>query len=82
MDCISCHDGARHLEPLNLYLTGKKRSEFHQQAAFWARLNMAPLNMTTGNAVLNDAESRLRHERRCAVPHGCGIALPARRQDV
>jgi hypothetical protein len=54
MDCISCHDGARHLEPLNLYLTGKKRSEFHQQAAFWARLNMAPLNMTTGNAVLND----------------------------
>ncbi len=21
MDCISCHDGARHLEPLNLYLT-------------------------------------------------------------
>jgi hypothetical protein len=55
MDCISCHDGARHLEPLNLYLTGKKRSEFHQQAAFWARLNLAPNNMTTGNAVLNDA---------------------------
>jgi hypothetical protein len=54
MDCISCHNGARHLEPLNLYLTSKKRSEFHQQAAFWARLNMAPFNMTTGNAVLND----------------------------
>jgi len=54
MDCVSCHDGARHLEPLNLYLTSKKRSEFHQQAAFWARLNMAPFNMTTGNAVLND----------------------------
>ena len=54
MDCISCHDGAEHLEPLNLYLTSKKRSEFHQQAAFWARLNMAPFNMTTGNAVLND----------------------------
>jgi len=54
MDCVSCHDGARHLEPLNLYLSGKKRSEFHSQAAFWARLNMAPFNMTTGNAVLND----------------------------
>src|SRR4029434_3191682 len=54
MDCISCHNGARHLEPLNLYLTSKKRSEFHQQAAFWARLNMAPFNMTTRNAVLND----------------------------
>lgn len=54
MGCISCHDGAKHLEPLNLYLTGKKRSEFHSQAAFWARLNLAPSNMTTGNAVLND----------------------------
>ena len=54
MDCVSCHDGARHLEPLNLYLSGKKRSEFHQQAAFWAKLNMAPSNMTTGNAVLKD----------------------------
>jgi hypothetical protein len=54
MDCISCHDGARHLEPLNVYLTSKKRSEFHSQAAFWAKLNMAPSNMTTGNAVLND----------------------------
>jgi hypothetical protein len=54
MDCISCHDGARHLEPLNLYLTSKKRAEFHSQAAFWARLNLAPSNMTTGNAVLND----------------------------
>ena len=54
MDCISCHDGAKHLEPLNLYLTSKKRSEFHSQAAFWAKLNLAPSNMTTGNAVLND----------------------------
>jgi len=54
MDCVSCHDGARHLEPLNLYLTTKKRAEFHAQAAFWARLNLAPSNMTTGNAVLND----------------------------
>jgi hypothetical protein len=54
MDCVSCHDGARHLEPLNLYLTTKKRAEFHAQAAFWGRLNLAPSNMTTGNAVLND----------------------------
>jgi hypothetical protein len=54
MDCISCHDGAGHLEPINLYLTGKTRRDFHQQAAFWAKLNMVPTNMTAGNAVLND----------------------------
>ena len=33
MACISCHDGARHLEKVNLYLTGKKREEFFGQAA-------------------------------------------------
>lgn len=54
MDCFSCHDGARHLEPINLYLSTKKRAEFHSQSAFWAKLNLAPQNMTTGNAVLND----------------------------
>lgn len=32
--CISCHDGKAHLEKVNVYLTGKKRSEFFQFAAF------------------------------------------------
>ena len=54
MDCISCHDGAGHLEPLNLYLTSKKRAEFHSQSAFWGRLNLVPSGMTAGNAVMND----------------------------
>lgn len=37
MACISCHDGARHLEKVNLYLTGKKREEFFGQAAFYGK---------------------------------------------
>jgi hypothetical protein len=32
--CISCHDGAHHLEQVNAYLAGKKRMEFFQQSAF------------------------------------------------
>jgi hypothetical protein len=32
--CISCHDGAHHLEQVNAYLTTKKRKEFLQQSAF------------------------------------------------
>ncbi len=32
--CISCHDGAEHLEKVNLYLTAKTREQFFQQAAF------------------------------------------------
>jgi hypothetical protein len=34
LSCISCHDGAGHLEKVNVYLAGKTRNEFHRTAAF------------------------------------------------
>lgn len=34
LSCISCHDGVNHLEPVNVYLTGKSRNDFHRQSAF------------------------------------------------
>ena len=34
-DCISCHNGAGHTDTVNLWLTTKRRSDFHQQAAFF-----------------------------------------------
>ena len=37
MDCVSCHDGAGHLETINLYLSEKKRNEFQSQAAFFGK---------------------------------------------
>jgi hypothetical protein len=37
MACISCHDGARHLEKVNLFLAGKKREDFFGQAAFFGK---------------------------------------------
>jgi len=44
--CISCHDGRRHLEPINMYLTAKRRSDFWKQAAFLSRLRLSlqPVN--------------------------------------
>jgi len=42
LSCISCHDGANHLEKVNVYLTGKKRSDFFQQAAFMGRTRYIP----------------------------------------
>jgi hypothetical protein len=36
--CISCHDGAHHLEPINTYLSQRKRSDFWQQSAFFSRM--------------------------------------------
>ena len=35
--CVSCHDGARHLEKVNLYLAGRKRADFFNQAAFYGK---------------------------------------------
>jgi len=37
LSCISCHDGAAHLEKVNVWLNGKKRSEFFQNSAFLGR---------------------------------------------
>jgi hypothetical protein len=37
MACISCHDGARHLENVNLFLSRKKRADFFNQAAFFGK---------------------------------------------
>jgi len=34
LSCISCHDGKGHLEKVNVWLSGKKRSEFFQNASF------------------------------------------------
>jgi uncharacterized protein DUF1553/uncharacterized protein DUF1549 len=40
MECVSCHDGAHHLEKVNLWLTGVKREQLWRQAAFFGNLNI------------------------------------------
>lgn len=38
--CISCHDGKHHLEKVNLFLAGKTRSQFFQQASFYGKTRL------------------------------------------
>ena len=40
LGCISCHDGANHLEKVNLWLTDRTREQFFQQASFFGRTRM------------------------------------------
>ncbi|HEX7151579.1 MAG TPA: DUF1549 domain-containing protein [Thermoanaerobaculia bacterium] len=40
--CISCHDGAGHTTELNSFLTSKKRAQFWESAAFFAKLRFGP----------------------------------------
>lgn len=35
LNCVSCHDGARHLEKINLWLSQRKRDELFRMAAFF-----------------------------------------------
>ncbi|MBI4474496.1 MAG: DUF1553 domain-containing protein [Acidobacteria bacterium] len=58
--CISCHDGAGHLEPINQYLAGKTREEFFRQSAFIGKTRAITLwddrgkNTTNGDQVVDD----------------------------
>jgi hypothetical protein len=38
--CISCHNGARHLEPINGYLAARTRDEFFRMAAFFGQTRL------------------------------------------
>ena len=37
LDCISCHDGLRHTDKINLWLTRHKREQLWQMASFFAQ---------------------------------------------
>jgi hypothetical protein len=39
-DCISCHDGWRHLENINLFLAPRPRRDFWKLSAFFARTRL------------------------------------------
>jgi hypothetical protein len=39
-ECISCHNGAHHLEKINLWLSERKREELWREAAFFSNLSI------------------------------------------
>src|SRR5260370_25380299 len=47
LECISCHDGASHLEKINLWLTQRKRDEFWRHASFSSDLRLHPPSTPT-----------------------------------
>ncbi|HXA50751.1 MAG TPA: DUF1553 domain-containing protein [Candidatus Acidoferrum sp.] len=59
--CISCHDGRRHLEEINLFLTPKKRADFWRMSAFFSRTNItqvaADTNFRSWGFLLTDLPS-------------------------
>jgi hypothetical protein len=55
IECISCHNGARHLETVNLYLSQRTRQEFAEQAAFFGELRIVgSYNSANGDNIYDD----------------------------
>ncbi len=55
IDCISCHDGAGHLETLNLYLSERTRKQFSEQAAFFGTLRtIGTYNIGNSDSIMDD----------------------------
>ncbi len=54
MECIGCHDGAGHLEKINLWLSKRKRVEFWRQAAFFGNLRIFRPGLVDNNYTLID----------------------------
>lgn len=54
LECISCHNGARHLEPVNLYLAQRTRKQFFEQAAFLGRMRMIFPWQVTEDEIIDD----------------------------
>jgi hypothetical protein len=75
LSCISCHDGAAHLEKVNVYLAKKKRTDFFQQSGFLGDTRYIPhvehTEAVMGHFVVDDlaagyntkADSMLRMKR-------------------
>jgi hypothetical protein len=57
-DCISCHNGAGHLETVNLYLSQKTRKEFGQQAAFFGKLRIVGMYNVENNDNIYDNDAK------------------------
>ena len=56
VECISCHDGAAHLEKINLWLARQKRADVWRQAAFFGKTFVAPIYGRIPEFIVNDTE--------------------------
>ncbi len=56
--CISCHDGANHLESINLFLAERKRAEYWAIAAFFAQMSFEFNNKDKTGTIGRNADGK------------------------
>ncbi len=63
LECVSCHDGARHLESINLWLTKRKRPEVWRQAAFFGNIRLFRPTWADNNFALLEGPPLLKYKQ-------------------
>ena len=84
LQCVSCHDGANHLEKMNVWLTARKRRELWAQAAFFGHtrvMRRVELRNTQDEYLIEDKErdgySAAAHSTVRVARMGEGMVEPA-----
>lgn len=79
--CISCHDGANHLEAINLFLAERKRVEYWGIAAFFSQItfkfNNSNKTATIGRDVAGQYDANTRAGEGMRPPRTGGIIEPS-----
>ena len=83
LSCISCHDGQGHLEKVNVWLSGKTREQFFQNAAFLGHMRYLMYwengEPQSGEFLIDDGNSGYdtRGHSMIRMPRGGGSSEPA-----
>jgi hypothetical protein len=54
--CLACHNGAGHLETINLYLSQRTRAEFQNNSAFFGKMNALTTYKDNDDQVVDDSQ--------------------------
>ena len=57
LECVSCHDGAHHLEKVNLWLSQRKRAEMWRQASFFGKTFISPVYGRSPQFMVKDSRA-------------------------
>jgi hypothetical protein len=77
LGCVSCHDGAGHLDDINLYLTQKKRVDLWNQAAFFGNIRVSRPAMANQEFTLLEGPAMRPEEHWHMGGHGYDTKAPS-----
>ncbi len=77
LGCVSCHDGAGHLDDINLYLTRKKRVDLWNQAAFFGNIRVSRPAMANQEFTLLEGPAMRPEEHWHMGGHGYDTKAPS-----